>query len=362
MSQDSARLTPADLIEAAAARRVQRHLDREYLWGQSSLDRVRRCGRVRITAERPVSVHRTDTAAHYSNLQFCGSVWACPCCSSKIRFQRSGEVLRILAGHLDTGTAAFVTQTVPHSDRDTLAESFSDVADAQRAMTKSRRWSQLSSAIGLVGYVRTAEVTWSPANGWHPHLHSALLFDRSVDLPEFEGALYELWAGAVEKQGRGRPSRKHGVDVRPIGDVDGIAQYIAKVEGAAMELTFADRKKGKNESRSPQQILRDARIDGDVADRQLIREYEKVTKGRRMLNMSRGLKQRHQVVEVDDQEIAEREVGGELLLTIDGETWRGLTQRRGATTQLLTVAFEQGLEGSLAYISESINPLQEPAL
>jgi hypothetical protein len=129
---------------------------------------------------------------------------------------------------------------------------------------------------------------------------------------------------------------------------------LAKVEGAAMELTYADRKKGRNGSRSPQQILRDARTDGDSADRSLINEYEKVTKGRRMLTMSRGLKAQYLVDEIDDKEIVEANVGGELLHQISGTTWQELVRVKGATSRLLRIVIDDGLDEAISYINQLI--------
>lgn len=343
-------LTASALLEEAATRRVERFLDLEFLWSESALPRVTHCRRLRVSSEVGVSVVAAESIAHYANLQTCGSVWACPVDSAKIRFQRAGEVITILSGHLAQGGGAlFSTMTAPHNQTESLSHCLSDTADAWKKMQGSRPWKRLVAEFHLDGMIRAAEVTRSDANGWHAHLHVAVLTSERLEPLEilrFESALYELWCRAILRQGRGKPSRRHGVDVRPITDGDGLGAYLTKVEGVAKELTRADRKRGRHESRTPAQILSDARLFGDRADRELYREYERATKGRRMLTMSRGLKERYNVGEKTDEEIAEAQVGGEKIMEIEGVLWSQLVRTRGATSAVLRAAGENGAEAA----------------
>jgi hypothetical protein len=45
--------------------------------------------------------------AHFAGLMVCGSVWACPECSAKIRAVRSEEIGRAAEAHLRAGGTAW---------------------------------------------------------------------------------------------------------------------------------------------------------------------------------------------------------------------------------------------------------------
>lgn len=342
-----------DLLASIRDRRDARFADRSLLWSFSALPRCRNCGRVRIDASRGVGVLVKEDRAHFDNLQSCGSVWACPVCSAKIRFRRAGEVTTILAAHLSGGAgASFLTLTAPHDRTERLTACMVDSADAWRYVTGLRSWKAAAALYGVEGFIRTMEVTHGNANGWHAHLHIALLTTRPLSTDELAGlesALYPLWVRAIERQGRGTPSRRHGIDLRLIRDGEGMAQYLVKVEGAAMELTFADRKKGRHGNRTPMQILGDARSDGDSGDVHVFNEYERASKGKRMLTMSRGLKRRYLIEDISDDEIVSEVIGGERVIDIEGVLWSELVRSR-TTGDFLRLVEEHGPHAAMRYL------------
>ena len=78
-------------------RRQRRYALREESWEHSSIRRVRLCGRVRARRadgrDQLPEIRAVDEGTCYwSGVARCGSVWACPVCSPKIRHERALEV------------------------------------------------------------------------------------------------------------------------------------------------------------------------------------------------------------------------------------------------------------------------------
>lgn len=120
-------------------------------------------------------------------------------------------------------------------------------------------------------------------NGWHCHQHCLVILpDTFGSLANAAKALENL-AGAWDKalKAVGRTGGKSAFHVSKAG----VGEYIAKLDVGA-ELSMGQRKTGKRGSRTPFQILEDAR-DGDAQSCALFREYAAATKGRRMLVWSK---------------------------------------------------------------------------
>ena len=97
----------------------------------SSLDRVKNCGRRLATGSETVQLRVTTVDSHrvggFAGLAYCGSVWACPCCSAKVASARQQEIEAAVSGW--AGRVAFMTYTVRHD----LSMSASEVWDAVQA-------------------------------------------------------------------------------------------------------------------------------------------------------------------------------------------------------------------------------------
>src|SRR5699024_9970044 len=75
------------------------------LWDMSTLERVRKCGRVPVLPGGCVGVRKKvrkkSEAVGYAGLATCGSVWACPRCSAKIMAVRRLELGALIAEAAD---------------------------------------------------------------------------------------------------------------------------------------------------------------------------------------------------------------------------------------------------------------------
>jgi hypothetical protein len=281
--------------------------------------------------------------AHVSGIQRCGSPWCCPICSPVVRERRAKEIDRGLATHLaGGGGAVFVTLTVPHQLRDGLAPRLALMSEAFHHVLSGAPWKRRAARLGYIGLVRALEVTWSEANGWHPHPHAVLLFDRPltadelVDLDEWTRG---RWAAVVERKGFGRIN-SHGVDVRPVVDAGDLGGYLTKVEGGwgvGLELARSDLKVSRRAgSMNPVGILRAAVETGDVAMIELWREFEAATFGRKAIVWTPKLQARLGIDQVDDVEAAAAEGAdvARLRWLIVAATW-STHLRHGTTGELL---------------------------
>lgn len=288
--------------------------------------------------------------AHYGGLQTCASVWACPVCSAKISERRRSELKALIDAHTATGgVVLLVTRTVPHSRSDDLGELLAKIAKAEASYKAHRDYKTVVSAFGLVGTVRAVEVTHGDANGWHPHVHELLFLSLPVVLQDLEEDLSRIWKAAAVRAGLQAPSRAHGLTVQ---DGSKAAKYASKW-GLESELTQWHRKRGKVQSKTPFDLLRDvlASLSGPTSEAgrsaQLFREYAEAFHGRHQLQFSRGLKKRYQIAEVSDDELVQQQDEDAFLLgSISLDDWR-LICKVEARGMILEVAANSDWEGVL---------------
>jgi hypothetical protein len=283
--------------------------------------------------------------AHYSGLQTCASVWACPVCAAKIAERRRAEVLGAMSIHQASGgNVHMLTLTVPHQRGDDLAQLLERQAKALKKFAFDRQVKGVYSEMGYIGQIRALEVTHgrkSPRNnGWHPHYHLLMFTGSGVDLARFdrpqlrdwEVRLYLVWARVCQAVGLGAPSIAHGLK---LDKGDKASEYISKW-GLEHELTYGHIKKGKSGNETPFDLLRSVLADkGDKQAAALFREYAETFKGKRQLFWSHGLKSRLAVEEATDEEVSERvEEGAVLLGQITPDQWRDVLKVEARATVL----------------------------
>lgn len=300
-----------------------------------------------IAIEKGVPVVLADLVAHFSNVQLCGSVWACPVCAPRIREERAREIELGLAVHgMLGGGAGFLTLTTRHAIGQPLAGLFDTMANGFRTVLGSKGWRQDVAVFGLLGAIRAAEITYGP-NGWHPHLHALILSETPLSQEAWDTVadrMFPRWSNVLTRAGYGAPDRKHGLTLTEVRSTDDVARYTSKVQEGAhersvgREMSRSDLKQGRRAlHRTPQAILRDFDATGDADDLRLWNEYERATKGRRALTWGRGLKARLAIEEVSDEEIVAEQVGGEVLDVLNRAEW-GFVLRTRLRAFILEVA------------------------
>lgn len=283
--------------------------------------------------------------AHYSGLQTCASVWACPVCAAKIAERRRAEVLAAMTAHkCEGGNVHMLTLTVPHQRGDDLVKLLEQQAAALKRFNESRQVRDVYTAMGYSGQIRALEVTngrrSSRNNGWHPHYHVLLFTGSGVDLARFDAPqlrdwevrLYLAWAKACEASGLGIPNMAHGLK---LDNGDKASQYMTKW-GLEHELTYGHIKKGKTGGETPFDLLRAFLADkSDTQAAALFREYAAAFKGKRQLFWSHGLKARLAIEEATDEELTQRiEEGAELLGQLTADQWRDVLKVEARATVL----------------------------
>lgn len=311
-----------DARRLVAGRRERRYDLLRWLWQHSSLARLHHC---RLTATgQLVSLRRAVGGAYWHGLQTCGSVWACPVCSSVIRTRRAMVIEAGAKAWLaqEGCSLAFLTLTVRHQRWESLAALYGGLAASWKFLREHKWWRSL----GFSGVVRASEVTYG-RNGWHPHLHLLLFVRGELVLGDVESELRRRWQSAVVGAGLSATSLARGVRLQPISyeDHGGVGGYLSKVldeHGSSWdvgsELARSDIKSSRG-GLSPFELL-DRATCGEAFAVRAWREYEQATFGRRAIEASRSLGLQWK----SDDELVQEDQGGELVMTLFRSDYRRL--------------------------------------
>lgn len=284
--------------------------------------------------------------AHVSGVGRCGSPWSCAWCAPVVREAKARDIDQGASEALARGwTVLFVTATVAHRWGDRLDASFGLLRRAHRATRSGRAWQTVKSALGYVGTIRAWEATYG-RNGWHPHSHELIVFDRPLtdaEVARVHGHYWKTYAPVVEKGCGRRLHEVHGIDVRRCHTAGDLSRYLVKIEsgwGVGLELARSDLKRAPGK-RTAWEVLEDA-SEGDPAAQGLWWEWEAATDGLRATMWSPGLRARllgdGQAEEAPDSELAtEAPAAGEVevwSVTVPADVWCDARQR-GMVTELL---------------------------
>ncbi len=209
------------ILEDVQARRLAQPLPRRDWWDV-----------ITDESEHPTATLICDNCGEVTQaLLYCGVILCVPCWRKKAR--RDGkELLLTLQAYIKTRPSSiplylrFVTLTI-RSGPD-LEERVRVLLDAWARLRHRTWWARKT-----LGAALKVEVTWNPAQGWHPHLH-ILQVGSFLD----QDVLSERWAEATRGEGfivdvgvRGGPSRglpisRGGEGLR--GLIKELAKYVAK--------------------------------------------------------------------------------------------------------------------------------------
>ncbi len=239
-----------------------------------------------------------------------------------------------------------ITLTHRHSDKDDLSDTLEKMSKATSRLCGDRIMKKFFAVIGCADedgsnkrFVRSLEITHGQ-NGWHPHNHIGLfskltkdemnkvkipvvyekkdgmavirwatdtriervkkrvkklkevgreltIFDKVFKYTPLE-FLQHYWKFLAVECGLGEPNLKNGVRFDDFNETDG--SYLTKSGNIGLELTGENRKKGKNGSRTPWQILADG-MEGCELSQALFIEYANATRGKRKIVWSNSFKE-----------------------------------------------------------------------
>lgn len=300
-------------------RRASRWHARGTLWHESSLDRVRHCGRYPISSSGEVQVRRRGDAVGYAGLQSCGSVWADPVCNSKIQAFRRVEVGAAVASALATGSVAFGAYTTQHHLGQRLDPLWRQQSGIWNSVATDKKVRECRADLRHRGIIRAAEVTYG-AHGWHPHGHPIHVFDGDLtpgDVAQLHREQVRAWTAAAQRRGLNvSPLAQHlhlvqGDASQTLGDY--FAKSTWSPTALAWEVTSTQTKsKGMRASgATPWDLLNRVHDDGDADALDLWHEWEQASRGKRALTWSRGLRQAllSTADERSDDDIASAQIG-----------------------------------------------------
>lgn len=296
--------------------------------------RLADCGRVARDFDVNLERHVVRGEARVNGVKTCLSVWCCPTCSARITNKRRDELNDMLAAaRAENLAVVMLTLTFAHTREMVLSETLTAFKRASDRLRQRAEWRRLKPF--MVGTVSALEVTHG-RNGWHPHGHWLIVMNtEQAEAQRLVEKLREAWLVSLESAGlSGGQAAFHVQGAQAAGS------YIGKF-GAAEELALSGAKVGRKGSRSPWQILADAR-DGDRASGALFVEYALAFRGRRQLIWSNGFKARMGIEEVADNEIGQGEDEPQEYEVV--RSWHGSSDRwrnARARTVAMRVAVER---------------------
>lgn len=279
----------------------------------------------------------------YAGVVKCSSIWSCPTCSATIRQCRSVEIQTAVNKHLeDGGSILFMTLTLRHDGTMPLAFTLDALLSGFRKVIRGKPWDKWRNRLGLIGNIKSVEITLGDEDSWHPHLHVLLFAETKVDddmLERFRAWLFPRWAEKLDavadewnesRTANGQrkwvitPSEAHGVDLQRVDDHGKvIALYISKfqddkaqdshtweVSGEMARGDVKDGHEGDGDTHiNPFQLLDDEcplKMTAGERRRKWI-EYVCFTSGRQCIRWSPGLKEHFGIDELTDDEIIEQQ-------------------------------------------------------
>jgi hypothetical protein len=272
-------------------------------------ERVKNCliNRVDKSKNRKIVYVSVTDKTYWDNVQRCGSLWICPCCSKNITECRRKELTKasdLWLSETPHNSLLLLTLTNAHTINDDLKLLLKQQSKALHSFWTDRRGLKLWDEMAKFGHIRGLEPTFGK-NGFHPHYHVLLFLRKNLtqdEIIEFKYKLFEHWFNCCKKAKLGLPSLEHGLDLR---NGDKAKKYISKW-GLEHELTKAHSKKGKEGSYTPFDLLNLSINDELLYGRKpsyLFKKYSEAFKNKRQLSWSNGLKDYFKINEKDDEQI-----------------------------------------------------------
>lgn len=321
-------------------------------------ERVSKCLRmINNQTQLEVWKHIKTEKAFYNGLVVCGSVWHCPICAAKISERRRLELKQAHDLHLaEGGKMALLTLTFSHKKTDSLKDTIQKFGQATQRFMSGKRFQNIRNKMGLIGRVRAFEVTYG-SNGFHPHTHTILFYKNDVNLKTIKKEMFELWEKACNKAGL-TVMEQYGLDLQR---GDKAQEYMTKhgTWSLEQEMTKAHIKKGKLNSLTPFDFLREYLETEEKKYWSLFKEYAECFKGKRQLQWSQGLKKHFIIEDKSDEELAkEKKDDADLLGLISYQDWKVILKYE-MRTKVLEYCEQYGFTEGLTKIMQEVERFEQ---
>jgi len=230
--------------------------------------------------------------ARYHNVIRCSDVWICPVCANHITASRRDDLRKVVRTLRPKSIVVMLSFTLRHKREDALIDTLTCLLDAWRSMTTCRQWDKDRER--MFGYVRSLEVTWGRANGWHPHLHVVFFVKPEFCVKTFIARTRNAWDVSVRVAGGDSDiGIAVGVTYDTEDSADGMADYLTKW-GLPEEMTRGGMSKGDRDGGyTPLHLLAEylKYPYGEIPVThvgKLYMEYAQALRGKRQLTWSRS--------------------------------------------------------------------------
>jgi Replication protein len=224
---------------------------RRWLWKRARYQRCRDCGHKLRTAGDP-TLRLSGTVGEDAVMGAAGTVTCaqrlCPPCAARIGRREAQQIADTLAVHRDTvyhpelapyglegGAAVLVTLTLRHHLGQALVVLLAVLGYAWRQVVNGGDYAKIADEFGIVGWIRSLEITWSRVNGWHPHIHMLVLLNMAMSddcAEELAWQLFLPWQRAVRRRGADSLEER-GIDAKvcDLGDMSSgaLGAYLSKI-------------------------------------------------------------------------------------------------------------------------------------
>jgi len=265
--------------------KLEREIDQEninrFIKNESDNQRVKDCKRTPFTNQ--VNLVQRDESLRYTGLATCGNIWICNCCSKIIRAKKAAMISEILMNK-KAYEFDMITLTIKHKKEDKLIDLINQVNKGFNQLNTTKRIKKLYEKLGYLGIIKALDITYNDSNGWHPHLHIILVSKSGINYRTAEHAIiYEEW----NKINKSELSPKAFEAVRiQKKDIEKVGKYMTKEETDGFNFMSLSLEFTQNQTKGENNIWSLAR-DGKE---ELVKEFEKATKGKTAISISRALK------------------------------------------------------------------------
>jgi hypothetical protein len=287
----------------------------------------------------------TNGNLFFSGIANCGSYWRCPVCALKISENKKELLSGLITEHQNRNLLiGFITLTVRHNRLDTLKKTLDKILKNYRKFQTGRFFAKTEN--GLIGQVKTLEITFSKENGWHPHLHLLFFYDNNniEKIEKFQKDFISRWFKYLDNNATLNAQNQKIVTTD-------ISDYLAKYD-ITSEMTKGQIKGSKG--LTPFTALSKIAL-GDYVDYEEKRllygvysTYVEQTQGKHFVNISNSLRKEYkdyieQNEKTDEQIVNETELQ-EILLKIAIPIWKKIA-KNDLQPLILNKWKENGLDG-----------------
>lgn len=296
------------------------------------------CMKRQVSGSTSVHKHKIEERSKYTGLMTCGSRWVCPVCSIKKNSQDANDI-KTLINSLDC-ELYLITYTIQHNIDDKLSILIRDLNRAINYMRSGSKKKRFDNRFNVIGHIRTLEIRYSKATGFHPHIHELLITRKGTkgQEDEIDKTLKQDNNYCTYLQSKGYLTNNFTVTVKGSkrkGKQSQLSDYLTKC-AIELEMSLGSTKKS-SVSMSQFQILD---LYSKTFDPYLCDVYQELflaTSGKQQIRWSKGLKG----LLPDNSEGSEIEMSDQwrLLAKLDHSQWMKVCEM-GARAILLIKARE----------------------